>query len=310
MITRPFSKSSGSLAPIIVFAFNRPEHLARTLAALAACPEASSSALTIYCDGARRPNDEEGVAAVREWASTASGFASVKVVCRERNWGLAASIIAGVSEQLSASNEVIVLEDDILVSPHFLSYMNRGLDLYALDERVASVHGYVYPVAEALPETFFLRGADCWGWATWARAWAHFEADGAKLLRELHRRRSSKHFDFDGQYPYTGMLEDQIAGRNNSWAIRWHASCYLKNLFTLYPGRTLVQNIGHDASGTHCQTTDAMGGEPTQDAIAVDAIPVVESIVGRAAFVRLFSSQRSWKRRLRDSVRRAMRIHA
>jgi hypothetical protein len=297
-------------APIALFAFNRPDHLARTLEALARCPEARHSALTIYCDGPRRPADEAAVAAVRAVAAGAKGFGSLAVDAAQQNRGLAASVIRGVGAQLAQADRVVVLEDDLVVSPHFLRYMNDALERYADEPRVASVHGYSYPTRDPLPETFFLPGADCWGWGTWRRAWQHFEADGAGLLAELERRRLTGHFDFDHRFPYTDMLRDQIAGRNNSWAIRWHAACYLKGMLTLYPGRSLVENIGYDASGTHCDASQAMSRAPTDRPVPVEPIPVAPSESARLAFGRFLAGQRSWRSRMGSSVKRLLRGHA
>lgn len=291
-----------ALAPIAVFAFNRPQHLQRTLQALAACPQAAASALTLYCDGARRPADDEAVAAVRQVAQAAQGFAAVTVRASERNLGLAASIIGGVGDQLAQAGRVIVVEDDLVVSPHFLAYMNQGLALYEADDRVASVHGYNYPTGEALPETFFQRGADCWGWSTWARAWRHFNPDGAALLAQLQARRLIRAFDLDGSFPYTQMLQDQVAGRNNSWAIRWHASTFLADMLTLYPGRTLVENIGHDDSGTHCGSTGAYDGRASDQPVALQRIALEESVPAREAFKRFHRRNQGLRQRARTLV--------
>lgn len=291
---------------VIVFAFDRPDHLGRTLLALAACAEASTTRVTIYCDGARRESDADRVAQVRSVARAATGFASVDVVERERNLGLAASIIDGVTSQLAREERVIVLEDDIVVSPHFLRYMNDALEMYANDEQVASIHGYVYPVAEALPETFFLRGADCWGWATWARAWRNFRADGPGLLSELRAQRLTRAFDFDGAYPYTRMLEDQIAGRNNSWAVRWHASCFLRGMLTLYPGRSLVVNIGNDDTGTHSGATSDYDVKLLERPVELHRIELVASTSATIAIARFFRHRRSLTRRIANRVRRML----
>jgi hypothetical protein len=290
-------------AAIVVFAFNRPDHLSRTLQALAACAEARASRLTICCDGARRESELPRVKEVRAVAAAAVGFASVEVVARARNFGLAASIIDGVTRQLARDDRVIVLEDDIVVSPHFLRYMNEGLALYETDEQVASIHGYTYPAAEVLPETFFLRGADCWGWATWRRAWAHFRADGPALLAELRTRRLTRAFDLDGAYPYTRMLQDQIAGRNDSWAVRWHASAFLRGMLTLYPGRSLVHNIGNDASGTHSGATGIFDQKLAEDPVPVNRQPLQVCEPARKAFARfLMRKQGSPLRRLARSA--------
>jgi len=296
-----------TLAPIAMFAFRRPDHFERALRALAACPEAKASALTIYCDGPRHEGDAAPVRAVRAIARRSTGFLSVNVVEERLNRGLAASIIHGVGEQLSGSERVIVVEDDLVVSPHFLRYMNDGLALYADVPKVASIHGYTYSTGAALPETYFLRGADCWGWATWRRAWSLFRNDGAALLAELRGRRLTTHFDLDGSFAFTRMLEDQITGRNDSWAIRWHASCFLAERLTLYPGRSLVHNIGNDASGTHATRTAMFGDEVAVEPVQVLPQPPMESEAARATIVRYLRACRpSAPRRLGAWLRRRL----
>ncbi|MEO6746020.1 MAG: glycosyltransferase family 2 protein [Caldimonas sp.] len=300
------STDARPMAPVIIFAYARADHLQRTVESLLANPEAGATDVLFYCDAAKTPGHQPKVDAVRAYVELVRGFRSIKRISRASNMGLMRSVIDGVTQTLAAHGRAIVLEDDLLLSPHFLRYMNDGLARYEHDPRVASIHGYVYPCETPLPETFFLKGADCWGWATWSRGWAHFDADGAKLLRELRARKLTHEFDFDGQFPYTGMLQDQIAGRNSSWAILWYASCFLQGLLTLYPGRSLVENIGNDSSGTHCGTTDTFGRAPALTPVQPDAIEVEPSRIGRDAFVRFFSAQRSWKTRLRSSVKRLL----
>jgi hypothetical protein len=296
------------LAPVIVFAYLRADHLRRSISSLQANAEARDTDLTVFCDAPRRPEQRAQVQAVRDYVDSLTGFRSITRVYRTHNLGLARSVIDGVSQTLATHQQVIVLEDDLVVSPFFLRYMNDGLQRYRDDPRVASIHGYSYPTPERLPQTFFLTGADCWGWATWSRAWAHFEPDGAKLLRELRARRLTSQFDFDNRFPYVQMLEDQIAGRNSSWAIRWHAAAFLQGLLTLYPGRSLVHNIGNDSSGTHCGTTDTMGSDTSQAPVPVPAIAVEPCEPARQAFGRFLARQRPWRHRLGTSLRRWVRV--
>lgn len=267
-------------APIALFAFNRPDHLRRTLEALAANTLAAQSDLTIFCDGPRNDEERPRTKAVRTIARAASGFHSVTVVEREKNYGLATSIITGVTGILEKHDRIIVLEDDLVTSPFFLQYMNEGLDGYAANPKVASIHGWCFPhTVTNPPKTFFLRGADCWGWATWKRAWSVFEPDAGKLLMQLYQRDLATSFDLDGAYKYTGMLRDTLEKRVNSWAVRWHASAFLADMYTLYPGHSLVQNVGLDSSGTHCSKDISHIVSLAKEPVTVVAQHVEKSVV-------------------------------
>jgi len=275
-------------APIVLFAYARPDHLRRTIEALQLNALANDSDLIVFSDAARTSDQESGVATVRNYLSSIKGFRSISLHHRTHNLGLARSIITGVTIILEQYERVIVLEDDMVTSPYFLSYMNDALERFAGDELVASIHGYLYPVKEPMPEAFFLPGADCWGWATWRRGWALFNPDGQALLDEMHQRGLMKDFDFGGAYPYSTMLKEQIAGKNDSWAIRWYASAFLAGKLTLYPGRSLIQNIGHDASGTHCGADDLYAVELSASPINLDGVQVAISPAALQAFSAFF----------------------
>lgn len=288
-------------APVALFVYNRPWHTQQSVAALLANAEAPDTSLYVFSDAPKNAEVRMAVAEVRSFLRGITGFKSVMLIERDRNLGLARSIIDGVTQVCEEHGQVIVLEDDLVTSPYFLRFMNEGLEKYRDDARVISIHGYIYPVEWAVPEIFFLRGADCWGWATWKRGWDMFEPDGQKLLDELKRGKLMRQFDFDGSYPYTRMLQHQIAGKNDSWAIRWYASAFLKGKLTLYPGRSLVHNIGADGSGTHCSTTSDYAGELAQSPIALGDIPVEESDAARQAFA-------AFHRRTRPSVLRRLYV--
>ncbi|MCC6967274.1 MAG: glycosyltransferase [Nitrospira sp.] len=293
------------LAPIGLFVYKRPEHTLRVLEGLRRNREARDSDLFVFSDGAKNSLADEGVSAVRKLVRGLTGFRFVTVVEQSVNLGLARSIVTGVTDLTGRFGRVIVLEDDVVPAPHFLQYMNAALEKYEHVPQVVSIHGYSYPVSGSLPETFFLRGADCWGWATWARGWRVFEPDGAKLLARLSESELSRVFDMHGAYPYTKMLEEQVAGRNDSWAIRWHAAAFLEGLLTLYPGSSQVQNIGTDGSGTHggCagEFWHASWGRP----VSVEDIPIQESQRAREAFAQMLKSLRpSLARRMSARLRR------
>jgi hypothetical protein len=202
---------------------------------------------------------------------------------------------------------VIVLEDDLLLSRYFLSFMNEGLKVYETAQNVASIHGYTYPLNIPLPETFFLRGADCWGWGTWSRAWQQFEPDGAVLLEQLTNSGQGFEFDSNGTAPNMQMLKNQIAGRINSWAIRWHAATFLKNMYTLYPGQSLVRNIGLDGSGTHKDELLTFDTDLAQAPIKVSPTEIIEDKQIRQAlsdfFRRIHEERKSFLTRVARKIR-------
>jgi hypothetical protein len=261
------------LAPIVLFTYNRTWHLMQTVSALLKNSLASESEIFIFSDGPKDENDVPKVAEVRKYIKTIKGFKRIEIIERDKNWGLANNIIDGITKVVNQYGKVVVLEDDLITSPYFLKFMNDGLNIYEEEEKVISVHGYVYPI-KGLPEIFFLRGADCWGWATWKRGWDLFEKDGKKLLDELEKRKLTKLFDFNGAYPYTKMLKDQVEGKVDSWAIRWYASAFIQEKLTLYPGISLVKHIGD--LGTHVKDSSLFDVELSEKPIFVKRIPPIE----------------------------------
>lgn len=293
-----------NLSPIVLFVYNRPRHTRQTVAALQGNELVDQSDLFIYSDGPKDEQSEKAVQKVREYIHTIGGFKTVTIRERQENMGLATSIIDGVTAVVNECGRVVVMEDDIVTSPFFLRYMNDALKLYEDEETVISIHGYIYPLVEELPSTFVLCGADCWGWATWKRGWDLFEEDGQKLLNELNEKKLTKLFDFNGSYGYTQMLKDQIAGKNDSWAVKWYASAFLRKRLTVYPGISLVRNIGLDGTGTHCGTSGRLDVKLAQNKIAVKPIDIIENMEARKVFESYFRSLKgSPERRILRSIK-------
>ncbi len=269
-----------SLAPIILFTYNRPEHTQQTLNALKQNVLADESVLHVYVDGLKdgagsdaeeKHNQLKEVIKAQKWCK--------EIIIHESpiNLGLAESVKRGVTEIVNQYGKVIVLEDDLVTSKYFLKFMNDALTMYEKNEEVVCITGYIYPVKKELPETFFLKGADCWGWATWKRGWDLFEQDGTKLLAELNIKNLIDEFDFNKSYPYSQMLKDQISAKNDSWAILWYASAFLKNKLTLYPGISMVHNIGIDGTGMHSGgLTDKFDVVLNQNEVVLKPISILE----------------------------------
>lgn len=240
-------------APIILFIYNRPEHTRRTVTSLLKNPEAAMSDLFVFSDAAKDKNAEEAVQQVREYIRQITGFKTVTIDERESNWGLANSVIDGVTRICNEFGKVVVLEDDLQVSPHFLAYMNAGLEKYKHDEQVMQIAGYMFPVNIQIKEdTLFLPFISSWGWATWSRSWQKFDPDSDNYQVLKNDPKMIHEFNLRGNYDYFKMLKSQQDGETNSWAIRWYLSVFVSNGLALYPKQTLVENIGFDGTGENC----------------------------------------------------------
>lgn len=275
-------------APVALFVYKRLDHTKKAIESLRNADLSEVTDLYIFSDGAKNSVDANDVNRVRDYIRRVEDFARVVIVERDCNYGLSRSIVDGVTDLVEKYGKIIVLEDDLVVSKYFLKFMNTALNLYKNNNEVISIHGYVYPVDGVLPETFFLRGADCWGWATWNRGWRYYNSDGRALLQELYKKELSKLFDYDGAYPYLKMLKKQIRGKNNSWAIRWYASAFLANKLTLYPGYSLVRNIGNDSSGIHSRKSSVYDTDISDRVIKVGNIRIIESDMARELIKKYF----------------------
>ncbi len=268
------------LSPIILFVFNRPDHTLRTLQALKENILSDQSELYIFCDGPgtnATSAQKEKIEEVRNKIRTQKWCKSNHIIESEINKGLSHSIISGVSEIIKQYDRVIVLEDDIVPSPGFLKYMNEALSMYDNNEAVGCIHAWNYNLdsKDYNESTFFLKGADCWGWATWERAWKEFNPNGKELLQTIRQKKLTFEFTRRNTHPFLRMLKDQIKGKNDSWAIRWHASLIIKNMYCLHPTRAIVENIGLDNSGVHCKEMEF--NQKPIDFVELNRIPVTES---------------------------------
>lgn len=240
-----------SLSPIVVLTYNRPGKARRLFEALLANPEALESRMYVYSDGPRSEADRPLVEATRAVIRSLA-IPRLELVERASNVGLARNVIEATSAACAKHGSAIVLEDDLLVSPTFLAFMNAALDRYCHHPSVMHVSGYMFSLAPPRGvDVLFLPFINSWGWATWDRAWRCFDstANGYALLaadRALRRR-----FDLDGHYYFYEMLQGCLQGRIQSWAIRWYLSVFLAGGLAAFPAKSLVENCGFDEMGTN-----------------------------------------------------------
>lgn len=245
-----------SLAPIVIFAYNRPWHLSQMFESLKGNAEAVDSEITVFCDGSKPNATREDIQKIEEARSVARAQTWCKkltVVEAEQNKGLANSVIAGVTSVVERHGRIIVIEDDVILSPFFLAFMNDALEVYEKEEKVLSIGSWNYFHSPPSPkEHFFLTMPDTIAWATWSRAWKLFEPDSSYLMNQLKRRSLMKKFNLDGQYDFQRMLQAQADGKISSWAIRWTAIAVLKDTLSLYPSKALSKHAGFGTDATNC----------------------------------------------------------
>lgn len=242
-----------TLAPIVLFTYNRLWHTQQTIEALQKNELSNESELFIYSDGWKGEDDRLQVLEVREYLKSIKGFKEITIIQRDKNWGLADSIIDGVTDIVNRYGKIIVLEDDIVTSPYFLKYINEALEYYDDNEEIWHISGYLYPTCDGISkdDTFFLNVATCWGWATWSRAWRNLETNCDKLISLLPEA-NIKRFNLDGAYNWYSHLLLNQNKTMKTWAIKWYVSMFIKSAFCLHPKFSLTKNIGNDNSGVHC----------------------------------------------------------
>lgn len=287
------------LAPIVIFTYNRPNHLRQVIDALSQNELAPESVLYIYCDGAKPLQTEENadrndattsarkyfkgtsseyekylsdIEENRKVAHLATGFKEIHVVERPQNIGLKDNIVGAVTELVNKYGKIITLEDDIITSKGFLRYMNDALEVYKDEEKVMHISAYMYPHKCKLPDTFFYPvpypGG---GWATWKRAWLYYN-DNTQELYDSWKDKWNQ-FDILGSDYLSKQLINNQNGSMNTWFIKWYAVLLQQSGLTLYPGKSLTNNIGFDNTATNCFFTTKFDVMPT-DTVIIKKHPV------------------------------------
>lgn len=246
-----------SLAPIVLFTFNRLDHTKKTIDALKENILAKESELFIFSDGARNSEERIKVNLLREYLKSINGFKAINIIESEKNKGLAKSVISGVTDIINKYGKVIVLEDDLVTSKYFLTYMNNALDIFDKRSDIWSISGYGPKIEIAndyKDDIYITKRGSSWGWATWKNRWKLVDWNVSDYESFRKNKNLVNEFNLRGK-DLAPMLEDQMNERIDSWAIRWVYSQFRNNMYTVYPVKSLVRNIGNDLSGTHTTNT-------------------------------------------------------
>jgi len=239
--------------PVVIFCYNRPKHLQRTLLSLKKNEETADTSLFVFSDGPASQKEKDAVNEVHTIIDNIDGFKDVTVKKQTLNIGLSKSVIEGVSEVLQRYDACIVLEDDLELSPFFLRYMNKALSHYKENDKVFSVSGYCPPISipSDFPcEAFRFPRINSWGWATWRDRWEKVDWNVNNFDSFINDHDQVKKLEQQGK-DLPVMLLKQQTGKNNSWAVRFNQACFEFGKTNIYPVHSLVQNRGADSSGTN-----------------------------------------------------------
>lgn len=248
------------LAPVVAFAYNRVDKIRNCLESLEKNVWCDCTKLYIFSDGPKVDGDVK-VIQTRKYLKSyveRSAFASCELIEAPYNKGLANSIIDGVTKIVNQYGKVIVVEDDLLFHDHFLMFMNKALDFYKKDGSIGAINGYTYPI-EKLNRygkyVYMLEKGDCWGWATWADRWSNAVWASVDFKEYLDNGKLRKNFE-KLEYGWDNLMVAQMNGLVDSWAIRWVYYLWQNKLYSIYPRDSYVSNVGFDASGTHCNSSN------------------------------------------------------
>ena len=302
--------------PIAIFAFNRPDHLRRTLDALAANELAAESDVTIFCDGPRSDAEKGQTDAVCNVAKTAQGFASLAIVQRDKNLGCAASVIDGLTQMFKQHERLIVIEDDILTSPYTLRFLNEGLDFYATDKRIFNISAWsppptIFKIPSSYQhEIYAVPRFNGWGWASWRDRFQGIDWNISDYDSFKASPQQRKAFNAGGE-DMSPMLDAQMVGTINTWAILADYWRFKNGQLGINPVRSYTTNIGMD-NGTHCTAASSRYDNDISQAASTfcmyDQIVVHKNILN--AYCQALSPSRPLITKILDRLRESMGFKA
>jgi len=238
------------LVPVVIFAFNRPKHIGDLMTSLSLNPEASETEIFVYIDGPRNGTDKiKTIEVSKNISKFQEKFAKINIIKRTTNYGSALNIVTGISEQFNTYNALIILEDDLIVSKKFLSYMNSSLTTYENERQVFHISAYSdFLSTSSLVTCHFSSGMNCWGWGTWKDRWLHFDNQNIEFIMRSILPEKYK-FNFDNSHDFFLQLDENKHGIMKTWAIFWYAAIFLQSGLSLNPSLPLAINRGNDGTG-------------------------------------------------------------
>ncbi len=241
--------------PIALFCHKRLDTLKKCINALVKCPESCISELIIFSDAAASEKVANKVIAVREYIATITGFNSIKIISREMNLGVDYNLIDGLTYMKNEYDQFIVVEDDLIVEPNFITYLNEALEFYRENKNIHTISAFNW--IENIPhdypyDIYFTKRFWPWGWATWSDRMKNIDWEIEDKKEFLNSKRTQTEFNKWGS-DRSMMLTNVIKGEIRTWDIQLDYHFFKENASHVFPVKSLVDNIGYnpkDASHT------------------------------------------------------------
>lgn len=238
-----------NLSPIIYICYNRLEHTKKSLSSLKKNKLAKKSNIIIFSDEAKSPKEDKKVLNIRNYLKKLKGFKSKKLILRNKNFGTKFNIVSAINYTFKKFDRAIIIEDDLIVSKSFLTFMNECLNKYKDKKNIWHINGWSYPfMKKSSNDINFLRSMNCWGWATWKDRWKHLSLDDERLIKKFTNKKIHKFNIFSTMDHFSQIIRNKRKTLS-SWAVYWHATIFLKKGICIYPKFSMVRNIGFDGSG-------------------------------------------------------------
>jgi hypothetical protein len=242
------------ISPIVIFTYNRPDHLIRCINSLKKNLLFKKTKFFIFQDGLKIPDHKISIKYESFFKKLPKNFTVIK---RKKNYGLKKNIITGISYIFSKFKTIIVCEDDLIFHKYFIHFMNSKLRMYQANKNISSISGFSYVLEKQLqffPDEYLLKLTSSWGWATWKRYWRKFLNSDLSLQKKnlFGNKKLQYSFDYDDSQSHTLWLKKNSLNKISSWNIEWEFFNFVNKYYTLYPKKTLVENRGFDGTGTHC----------------------------------------------------------
>lgn len=261
--------------PVLLIIFNRPELTRQVLEAIA---RVKPKTLLVAADGPRFSEEAALCEQTRKLINRADWGCNIRTNFSDTNLGCGVRVYTAIDWAMSQFEELIILEDDCIPEPSFFYYCRSLLEYYRHDERIMHISGNNFQAGQSRTKYsyYFSKYTHAWGWATWKRAWRHFDWQ-MKSWPDLRKQGLVETFcndEYEQKY-WNEILDRMHEGAPDVWDYQWNYACWSQNGLAILPNKNLVSNIGVGEDATHTRGGSPFMNLPTQAILEISHPPFV-----------------------------------